>query len=88
MDETQRTAEMYALADDGNLINLLAWRRVKGRAEGGGFNGLLGTDLIAARAALEVLLEVAPNGAGLPGRLQTLSQRSSKVLFTCGLDGS
>jgi Mlc titration factor MtfA (ptsG expression regulator) len=50
-------AETYALADDKNLLHLLVWRRVKARAEAGGFNGVIIHDYAHARAALERLFK-------------------------------
>lgn len=54
--EGRRGAELYALASDDNLAYLLAWRLVKKRAEEGGFNGLLASDLTTARVTIEQML--------------------------------
>lgn len=54
--EQKHVAEMYALESDDNLVGLIAWRLVKQRAEAGGFNGLLISDLTKARVALDEML--------------------------------
>lgn len=56
----QRTAEMWALANDDNFRSLLVWRRVKARAEAGGFNGPLIHDYRLADEALAQLIEIVP----------------------------
>jgi hypothetical protein len=58
--EAQREAEIWALANDDNFRHLLVWRRVKARAEAGGFNGVLIHDYRAADAALAKLIEMLP----------------------------
>lgn len=56
MDDEQRYAQRaWALADDENLIDIMAWRIVKARAEAGGFNGLVISDFQLAREVLEQL---------------------------------
>ena len=56
VDATQRAAEIWALGSDANLEHLLAWRLVRQRAEAGGFNGLLASDLKQARDTLDAML--------------------------------
>jgi hypothetical protein len=62
--EPDRAALHFALAGDRNLERLLASRRVKERAEGGCFTGLLVSDLTAAGMATEALLDAARTGTG------------------------
>jgi hypothetical protein len=60
ISDHQHAAEMWALASDDNFRNLLVWRRVKARAEAGGFNGVLIHDYRAADEALAALTKMRP----------------------------
>jgi hypothetical protein len=55
----QRHAAAWALANDENFRHLLVWRRMKARAEAGGFTGVLIGDYRAADQALAHLVEDA-----------------------------
>jgi len=47
------------LANDDNLRTLLVWRRVRARAEAGGFNGIVIQDYRIADEVLAKLIENA-----------------------------